>query len=890
MHSTDHVVQSIMKDLTTFAAKLMLWELKQNVSDDEITKFCATENIPVYSLDEIKKRWLKKQYQEGINLYSTEAHTVLERGHQITCVTANDKETATVVTPEETVENSKVFSASANEEDTATVVTQGETGVNSKVTSVTVVGEKTPAVVSSKEKDVSSAVDFLTQVTANRVLVESFVTSSTSQNMNKVQSIAPLCFCRIPCIRLVSKPTSRWPNNPFFKCSTNTCKFWQTAKKSLLPSLDKHSDTYYMDLLAKDDDGLTQLVNVMDEMEKNDMTNQEHEADTNILCFSNEVNSIGENINEAAGEMVTEDQNIAEDDVATLNTDDTTADIFQSLKGIKLPQPVKRKGRPQGLGKTTFDWKHGSSKTKPNKMRRENGLKIPDSDVTKESELEWSVASQTKGSVNIYSVTKSELLCHLCDSAECAHIWTYDKPVVALKRLSQRDSHHEVPSKQQRVNVTVRRRKGFFHIDSDDEISTDVKPKLKRTTHEIDTVTLSSDSEPEQLMSPSKSQGKVECPVCIQFGKPKAGDANAHKCAQCKVPIHAFGCSVPRGEGEEGHGGNDLLCINCSKMPTSKTPAICPICRKNGGNGHTCSCHICTMIISSSPDNVVCYRCKRMCHGFTCSSLIEAAELEAGDNIKFICSACEHALRFGISLTAFQDILSQKMLSDEHVHRASAMLHVQFGSTIDGLSSPLSVTYGEKVEKVTYYPRRTMDKHYVQIMHTGQSYHWVTAIFRKGILTVTILDSLRSTHLSGHTKMQCAIIAHTNDSSLVIVRPQCAQQKNSVDCALYSIAQTVEFCHEGKIQYIDFDSSQLRSRWKKCIEDGEIKVFPRKSTRAKKVIEQDDTCVVKIYCSSRLVDSFDDMVCCDTCTMWYHKICVELSGDPDFWICRNCLM
>ncbi|KAK3929649.1 Alpha-aminoadipic semialdehyde dehydrogenase [Frankliniella fusca] len=60
------------------------------------------------------------------------------------------------------------------------------------------------------------------------------------------------------------------------------------------------------------------------------------------------------------------------------------------------------------------------------------------------------------------------------------------------------------------------------------------------------------------------------CPACDLHGPP--GQDSAHKCAYCKIPVHAFGCSVANCNGTEGYGGNDRICLPCSRkaQPTKK--------------------------------------------------------------------------------------------------------------------------------------------------------------------------------------------------------------------------------------------------------------------------------------------------------------------------------
>ncbi|XP_052132719.1 uncharacterized protein LOC113214292, partial [Frankliniella occidentalis] len=60
------------------------------------------------------------------------------------------------------------------------------------------------------------------------------------------------------------------------------------------------------------------------------------------------------------------------------------------------------------------------------------------------------------------------------------------------------------------------------------------------------------------------------CPVCEVNGPP--GPNSAHKCAECHVPVHSFGCSVQNPNGVEGYGGNDRVCLPCSrKVKPTKT-------------------------------------------------------------------------------------------------------------------------------------------------------------------------------------------------------------------------------------------------------------------------------------------------------------------------------
>lgn len=153
---------------------------------------------------------------------------------------------------------------------------------------------------------------------------------------------------------------------------------------------------------------------------------------------------------------------------------------------------------------------------------------------------------------------------------------------------------------------------------------------------------------------------------------------------------------------------------------------------------------------------------------------------------------------------------------------------------------------------------------------------------------VNIMDSLRSLPLSGHTKLQVAMMAKTNKDKVTIVRPPCQQQTNATDCGLFAIANATEFCHSPTIQNIDFDHSKLRSHWLKCIENGTFAPFSRLSERKKKGTEVVDDDIMSVYCHCRLPHSFDNMVDCDCCKKWFHHRCVSCKDDEaEEWFCTS---
>lgn len=151
------------------------------------------------------------------------------------------------------------------------------------------------------------------------------------------------------------------------------------------------------------------------------------------------------------------------------------------------------------------------------------------------------------------------------------------------------------------------------------------------------------------------------------------------------------------------------------------------------------------------------------------------------------------------------------------------------------------------------------------------------------------MDSLKKIPLSGHIKLQVAMIARTKEKYIRIERPPCKQQRNSIDCAVFAIANATEFCYSGRTDFIDFDQSKLRSHWLECLQKNHISPFPRLQSRPKKTREEVDVTDVNVYCICRLPDNYGNVMDCDKCGNWYHCSCVgkpnDFSGD---WICNIC--
>ncbi|KAK3920964.1 LOW QUALITY PROTEIN: Chromatin remodeling protein SHL [Frankliniella fusca] len=331
-------------------------------------------------------------------------------------------------------------------------------------------------------------------------------------------------------------------------------------------------------------------------------------------------------------------------------------------------------------------------------------------------------------------------------------------------------------------------------------------------------------------------------------------------CSNCWKQVHFETCS-PRhvtSDTIEDSTSAERLCHNC----------FCLLCRSIRKEGHQCVCCVCTLIVDPQV-NSLCYRCEKLVHVENCSKKIRAVEKE--NQQRFICMQCFAAMVSGVSTAMRSEIQSRKMLSDEHMTRASDILSAQFSSKIDGLCAPLAVSYGNSVDSSNYCITPHEQQDYVQIMNTGRK-HWVTAIFPERCQKVVVLDSCRTLALSGHTKIQVAMIAREKGTTITVNRPACKQQNNAYDCGLFAIANAVEYCFASSTDFVDFNPSAMRDHLLKCFDAGSFTQFPRlNSSRMKKLKEDEITDTFDISCSCRLPNNFDvEMVVCDQCNEWFH--------------------
>ena len=235
------------------------------------------------------------------------------------------------------------------------------------------------------------------------------------------------------------------------------------------------------------------------------------------------------------------------------------------------------------------------------------------------------------------------------------------------------------------------------------------------------------------------------------------------------------------------------------------------------------------------------------------------------------------------------------MLTDESINLAQNFLHQQFPE-FDGLfDTSLALTNTFEVVK-RYKP-------FIQILHTG-SLHWVCIgnmkYPRMENNTCHLYDSLNSGTLTATVASQIAALTYCRDKSLKVQIEIVQQQGNYVDCGLYAIAFATSLAFGDNPSSENYNASRLRIHLSDCLEKGIMERFPTlvisRSLRCRK-----KTASVELFCTCRMPynpiakdDAMQDMVRCDKCLEWYHRLCEKIDSDVfetsnhNKWFCSNC--
>jgi hypothetical protein len=237
-------------------------------------------------------------------------------------------------------------------------------------------------------------------------------------------------------------------------------------------------------------------------------------------------------------------------------------------------------------------------------------------------------------------------------------------------------------------------------------------------------------------------------------------------------------------------------------------------------------------------------------------------------------------------------ILDKRMLTDEHMNLAQHILCEQF-PVIGGFQNTLLCQNDGMIP---------VQNEAIQIHYVGN--HWVTSSSIGG--TVDLFDSKFHGKLCSTLTHQLALVYRTlaesfddDTSEIPINIPRVQQQEGCIDCGLFALAFAVHTALGDDLTMMMFNQSLMRPHLVNCLRDGVFKPFPHKKVQT---IPIDFTAMgthgpylsffqLELFCECLMPETYDNMVACDECELWYHLRCVnlpELPAEDQHWICAKC--
>lgn len=180
------------------------------------------------------------------------------------------------------------------------------------------------------------------------------------------------------------------------------------------------------------------------------------------------------------------------------------------------------------------------------------------------------------------------------------------------------------------------------------------------------------------------------------------------------------------------------------------------------------------------------------------------------------------------------------------------------------------------------FPKATGDI-WTQIVH--EKNHWVV-VAKIGDGPVLIYDSLASSTWNlPHTLSCVSSLLRTPSKQLNYVVKSCQQQQNNFDCGVFAIAFVTSLAHGQDPNTILYDRRSLRTHLQLCMSKRHFTPFPSKPgrpTRGKNSSQAAEEVMYseKVFCicrrtGYRLKSDQWDMVRCDACKEWYHRMCIN---------------
>ena len=204
-------------------------------------------------------------------------------------------------------------------------------------------------------------------------------------------------------------------------------------------------------------------------------------------------------------------------------------------------------------------------------------------------------------------------------------------------------------------------------------------------------------------------------------------------------------------------------------------------------------------------------------------------------------------------------------LSANHISAANVLLKKAFPSQ-NGLQDTCYLEY-----KLQW---NSKPEDFVQILHINKN-HWVCVSNKFSGSSVDLYDSLHTNPKVGDSivRQVCTILASPQSSfALNVVNVQC--QQGYSDCGLFAVAMAYDLCAGKDPFQLFYDQARFRTHLESCFHQEMITDFAsvNQTRRKKRVINH---LSVDVHCICRQPERLP-MVCCDTCSSWYHEGCVQI--------------
>ena len=176
------------------------------------------------------------------------------------------------------------------------------------------------------------------------------------------------------------------------------------------------------------------------------------------------------------------------------------------------------------------------------------------------------------------------------------------------------------------------------------------------------------------------------------------------------------------------------------------------------------------------------------------------------------------------------------------------------------------------------------------MLFVAERHHWILSGFLDG--EVRIYDSLSSSTLTPTAEQQLLQLygatMSSNDNGLVVASMPMQQQNGSCDCGIFAIAAAFHIAAGDNMKDEAFDQTKMRNHLAQCFRRKALSPFP--GSRKEKVIRNAlSSTFISVYCHCGRPDSFEEMIQCDACDMWFHFQCAQVETAPDdSWFCSRC--